>query len=140
MSCRETPRPKSSSKRSTIEALKSLNSSTFFFISTTVPLIFLLWPPLKASMMLCIPLAIQQQHQQQQYSSSSCSDAVSSFCALRGIFRGQVSQKTNQLMDGLFLVFFEQEEDYVREIIGKYCWFGFWNRAMMRKGVAWRYL
>ncbi|CAL1379620.1 unnamed protein product [Linum trigynum] len=72
--------------------MEALNSKTFFFISTTVLLISLFWPPLsswlwplKAAMMLCMLLAIPQQHQQQQYSSSCCSDAVS---AWRSRFRG----------------------------------------------------
>jgi len=59
-SCRETPWPKNSWTRSRTDALKSLKSRTFFFISTTVPLIFftvflvpLLWSPVMASIMLC---------------------------------------------------------------------------------------
>lgn len=41
MSCSETFLPRSSWKRSRNEALRSLSSKTFFFINTTVPLIFL---------------------------------------------------------------------------------------------------
>ena len=60
MSYRKTPWPNNSCTRSRNEAWKSLKSKTFFFINTTVPLIFLFvlsFSSLNTSVILCEDLA-----------------------------------------------------------------------------------